>query len=108
MRISDWSADVCSSDLESDKLLAEVPFFTRQALPAETYPGLPAVDTLSVGAQWVVSAEVPDDLVYAITKALWHPTTRQLLDEGHPKASQIVLEKALDGLGLPLHPGAER
>src|SRR3546814_15739996 len=64
--------------------------------------------TLFRSAQWVVSAEVPDDLVYAITKALWHPTTRQLLDEGHPKGSQIVLEKALDGLGIPLHPGAER
>lgn len=91
-----------------DTLLEEVPFFTRQTLPTDTYPGLPAVDTLSVGAQWVVSAEVPDDLVYAITKALWHPTTRQLLDEGHPKGSQIVLDRALEGLGIPLHPGAER
>ena len=93
---------------EVDKLLEEVPFFTRQALPASTYPDLPAIDTLSVGAQWVVSAEVPDDLVYEITKALWHPTTRQLLDEGHPMGSQIVLDKALKGLGIPLHPGAER
>src|SRR3546814_3177484 len=42
---------------EIDKMLAEVPFFTRQALPAETYPGLQAVDTLSVGAQWVGSEE---------------------------------------------------
>lgn len=91
-----------------DALLEEVPFFARQSLPAGTYPGIGAVDTLSVGAQWVVSAEVPDDAVYAITAALWHPTTRQLLDTGHPKGSQIMLEKALDGLGIPLHRGAER
>ncbi|HMA14122.1 MAG TPA: TAXI family TRAP transporter solute-binding subunit, partial [Kiloniellaceae bacterium] len=26
----------------------------------------------------------------------------------HPKGSQIVLERALEGLGIPLHPGAER
>jgi len=93
---------------EADKLLEERPFFVRQTLPADSYPGLAATDTLSVGAQWVVSAAVPEETVYAITAALWHPTTRQLLDEGHPKGSQIVLEKALEGLGIPLHPGAER
>jgi hypothetical protein len=93
---------------EVDKLLEEVPFFARHALPAATYPGLSAVDTLSVGAQWVVSEKVPEETVYAITQALWHPTTRQLLDEGHPTGTRILLEKALDGLGVPLHPGAER
>jgi hypothetical protein len=93
---------------EVDKLLAERPFFARQALPERTYPGIPAIETLSVGAQWVVSAAVPEETVHAITGALWHPTTRELLDTGHPKGSQIVLDKALEGLGIPLHPGAER
>jgi len=93
---------------EVDKLLADSPFFARQALPAGTYPGLRAVETLSVGAQWVVSEKVPEETVYAITQALWHPTTRQLLDKCHPKGAQIVLEKALDGLGIPLHPGAAK
>ena len=69
---------------------------------------MPATETLSVGAQWVVSEQVPEETVYEITRALWHPSTRQLLDKGHPKGSQITLENALDGLGVPLHPGAER
>ena len=85
-----------------------MPFFARQALPAGAYPGIPAIDTLSVGAQWVVSEKVPEETVYQITRALWHPTTRQLLDKGHPKGGQIVVDKALEGLGIPLHPGAER
>jgi len=93
---------------EIDKLLAESPFFARQALPAGTYPGIGAITTLSVGAQWVVSDQVPEETVYEITRALWHPNTRQLLDKGHPKGHQIVIETALDGLGIPLHPGAER
>lgn len=93
---------------EVDKLLAKWPFFARDAVADGTYPGIPALETLSVGAQWVVSDAVPEETVYAITTALWHPTTRQLLDEGHPKGSQIVLERALEGLGIPLHPGAER
>jgi uncharacterized protein len=93
---------------EVDKLLDESPFFARQSLPAGTYPGIRAVDTISVGAQWVVSDQVPEETVYEITRALWHPSTRQLLDKGHPKGHQIVIETALDGLGIPLHPGAER
>src|SRR3546814_13206286 len=73
---------------EIDKLLAEVPVFTRQALPAATYLGLPAVDPLSAGAQWVVSAEVPDDLVYATDKALWHPHHTPPPTQGKPQGSQ--------------------
>jgi hypothetical protein len=91
-----------------DKLFADSPFFAKQSLPAGTYPGIGAVDTLSVGAQWIVSDKVPEETVYNITRALWHASTRQLLDAGHPKGRQMVLAKALDGLGIPLHPGAER
>jgi TRAP transporter TAXI family solute receptor len=93
---------------EVDKLLEERPFFARQTVQIGAYPGVPATETISVGAQWLVSSEVPEETVYEIARALWHPTTRQLLDKGHPKGSQITLEKALDGLGVPLHPGAER
>lgn len=93
---------------EADKLLANRPFFARQILPVGVYPGIAATETLSVGAQWVVSDKVPEEEVYQITRSLWHPSTRQLLDKGHPKGSRIVLEKALDGLGIPLHPGAAR
>ena len=42
------------------------------------------------------------------TKALWHENSRRLLDMGHPKARLIRLDTALEGLGAPLHPGAER
>jgi len=93
---------------EVDKLLAERPFFARQTVRIGAYPGVPVTETISVGAQWLVSSEVPEETVYQITSALWHPTTRQLLDKGHPKSSQITLERALDSLGVPLHPGAER
>lgn len=93
---------------EVDKLLEERPFFARQTLQVGAYPGIPATETISVGAQWVVSDKVPENEVYEITRALWHPTTGQLLEEGHAKGNQIVVEKALDGLGVPLHPGAAR
>lgn len=83
-------------------------FFTQDIVPIGAYKGVGRTDTLSVGAQWLVSANVPADLVHAITAAMWNETTRQLLDKSHPKARQIKLETALNGLAAPLHPGAER
>ena len=69
---------------------------------------MPATETLSVGAQWLVSADLSDDLVYGLTRALWHDNTRRLLDNGHPKGREIQKVSALDGLVVPLHPGARR
>lgn len=91
-----------------DALLEEYGFFHRDVIPADTYPDVPETPTLSVGAQWLVAAEVDEDLVYGITKALWHDNARILLDDGHAKARAITLETALDGVSIPLHPGAER
>lgn len=93
---------------EVDALLADRPFFARQTVPVGTYPGIPAIETLSVGAQWLVSDKVSEEEVYEITRALWHENTHILLEKGHPKGSQVVIDKALDGIGIPLHPGAER
>jgi len=91
-----------------DTLLEEYKFFAKDVIPAGTYEGVPETPTLSVGAQWVVAAEVDEDLVYGITKALWHDNARILLDDGHAKGRAITVETALDGVGIPLHPGAER
>jgi uncharacterized protein len=93
---------------EVDSLLEHYPFFARDVIPAGTYAGVPETPTVSVGAQWVVAAEVDEDLVYGITKALWHENARILLDEGHARGHAITLETALDGVSIPLHPGAAR
>jgi uncharacterized protein len=93
---------------EVDALVERYPFFSRDTIPAYTYPGVGPRQTISVGAQWLVGAEVDEDLVYGITKALWHENARKLLDDGHIKGRAITLETALDGIAIPLHPGAER
>jgi TRAP transporter TAXI family solute receptor len=93
---------------EVDSLLQQYQFFAPDLIPAGTYEGIGETATISVGAQWVVGAEVDDDLVYGITKALWHENARTLLDNGHAKGKSITVETALDGIGIPLHPGAER
>jgi uncharacterized protein len=93
---------------EVDALLERYPFFAKDTIPAHTYPGVDQTETLSVGAQWLVGAEIEEDLVYGITKALWHENARKLLDDGHSKGRAIALETALDGIAVPLHPGAAR
>lgn len=84
-------------------------FFAKDSVPNGTYDGMTAdVPTIAVGAQWVTSADQPEELIYNITKALWNDATRVQLDAGHAKGKMIVKENATMGLGLPLHPGAER
>ena len=83
-------------------------FFTETVIPAGTYKGVDKTPTLSVGAQWIVRADIDEKLVYGITRALWHKNTRRLLDSGHPNGRLVRLETALDGMAIPLHPGAER
>ncbi len=91
-----------------ERLRARFGFFAMDLIPSGTYQGIKRTDTISVGAQWLVSAKAPDDLVHDVTAALWNKVTRQILDKSHPRAQQIKLETALNGLAVPLHPGAER
>ncbi len=85
---------------------AHDPFLYAMPIPKGTYRGVGQVETVAVGAQWLVSAKVDDATVYGITRALWHPNTRRLLDNGPAAARQLQKEKALDGITIPLHPGA--
>jgi TRAP transporter TAXI family solute receptor len=93
---------------EADKIREQYQFFAEDAIPADTYEGVGETKTLSVAALWVVGAAVDEDLVYQVTKALWNDNTRKLLDKGHAKGRSITQATALDGVGIPLHPGAAR
>ncbi len=92
-----------------DKLKKRYPFFTRTTIPADAYPGLDAeTPTLGLSALWIAGADVPDQVIYEITKSLWNEPTRKFLAARHVVGRRIAPERALDGLDIPLHPGAER
>jgi len=83
--------------------------YDRSVIPADTYPGVGvATSTVGFHALWIVSADASDDLIFAITKALWNEATQRLLDTHDPIGRDVRLEHALDGLPVPLHPGALR
>lgn len=96
------------SGTEAMSILKEHLFFTAAVVPAGTYNGVQETQTVSVGAQLIVSVDLGDSLVYQITQALWHPTNRALLDSGHPDGARISLETAVEGMAIPLHSGAAR
>lgn len=89
-------------------LIRRWPFFSYEVIPSAVYPGQPAVETIGVGALWVVHERLDEELVYGITRALFHPVSRNLLDSGHPMASKIRPKNAIKGVSIPLHPGAGR
>lgn len=90
------------------KIMEASRFFFVDNIPDGAYKDVKGVASLAVGAQWITSSKIPADLVYEITKALWSDKTRALLDAGHAKGKAIRKETALNGLGIPVHDGAQR
>lgn len=90
-----------------DKLHSEYPFFVKQVVPAGTYKGVDKdTTTVAVQAMWVCDAGLSDDLVYRITKAFWENV--EDLYQVHARARQITLDTALEGVSVPVHPGAAK
>lgn len=91
-----------------ERLVRENAYLGHDLIPFQTYPGIPAIATVSVPALWLTVQEQPDELVFAICAALFHPTSRALFAAGHPQARQIGTQRAAEVVPLALHPGAER
>ena len=89
-------------------LTSKYGFFSESPIPSGTYEGVDQVNTVAVGAQWFTSAKEDNELIYQITKALWNKESRKLMDVGHAKGKTITPDTALSGVGVPLHPGAEK
>ena len=89
-------------------LTKKFPFYARIVIPKGTYKGQEKdVATITTMAQWVVGAEVPDDVVYKLTKALWESGAKKMA-EAHAQGKNVQPKTALAGMSIPLHPGAEK
>ncbi|WP_202319000.1 TAXI family TRAP transporter solute-binding subunit [Archaeoglobus neptunius] len=89
------------------KLKQDYPFYTQVTIPAGTYKGLDGdVKTVAVLAMLATNADLPEDLVYEVTKSIFEH--RDVLEAAHKRAADITLETALEGMSIPLHPGAEK
>lgn len=92
---------------EIAKLQETQPYYANAILPANTYKGQDKdVETLAVRAIWATHEDVPEDIIYAVTKALYENT--ETLGQVHPKGKEISLDRALESVSVPVHPGAQK
>lgn len=81
--------------------------WTPFTIPAGTYPGQTAdVNTIAQPNFLATSADVSEENVYMITKAIYENLA--FLQAIHPATNAMNIEAAIAGLPLPLHPGAAR
>ncbi len=88
------------------ELCEAIPYYGATVIPGGLYKGVDEdVPALATPALWVCDAKLSPTLVYKMTKALWEH--RDVLEKVHSQGKNITLETAIDGIGIPLHPGAE-
>jgi TRAP transporter TAXI family solute receptor len=83
------------------------PPFVKVSIPANTYTGQTAAVPAAAVVNYLVTHEgVKEEMVYQMTKAVFDSLPD--LAAAHAAARSIKLESALEGMPLPLHPGAAR
>jgi TRAP transporter TAXI family solute receptor len=83
------------------------PAYQPCTIPADTYTGqTKPVETACVYNFLVTREGVPPELVYQLTKVFF--ANLPALVAAHGAAKDISRDRALQGMPLPLHPGAER
>jgi len=90
-----------------DQLVAEQPYYAAADIPVAPYPGIANkedVPSFGVKATICTSADVPDEIIYKITKEVFENIA--VLKTLHPALAILTKENMLTGLSAPLHPGA--
>ena len=85
-------------------LIAKYPYYAVDTIPAGTYGLAEEVPAVSVLAMLAVKKDLSEDLVYAMTKAIYDNTDKI----AHAKGEFIKAETGLDGIGIEVHPGAQK
>ncbi len=93
------------SDEDIKKIVQAYPFYSPYVLPPGVYKGQDyPVKNPSVWNTVICNADLPEDLVYKLTKAVFQH--RDYLEKIHPFAKYTTPENAVNASPIPLHPGA--
>lgn len=87
-----------------DELVKKYPYYAPETIPAGTYGLEEDVESVAVLAMIAVTESLSEEAVYEMTKALYENTDKI----AHDRGESITLDTALDGIGIDLHPGAEK
>lgn len=108
------AASSCDVELVSvtgapiDKLVADNSFYRVASVPGGMYAGSPNdTTTFGVGATVITSADVPEEVVYTVVKAVFDNFAD--FKKLHPAFANLKEDQMIsDGLSAPLHPGAAK
>lgn len=91
-----------------DALVAENSYYKHAVIPGGTYRGSDEdVNTFGVAATFVTSANVPENVIYNVVKAVFENFDD--FKKLHPAFAPLKKEEMVKaGLSAPLHPGAEK
>ncbi len=90
-----------------DNIMKQCPFYAPIEIPAGTYPGQDEkIDTITIKATLVVDADLEEDVVYALTAAVFDHTEE--IKNENAKGEELSVENATSGITVPFHPGAAR
>ena len=91
-----------------DQLIADNSYYRTATIPGGMYRGNDEdTTTFGVGATFVTSADVPEEVVYEVVKAVFENIDQ--FKGLHPAFANLdPAEMASDGLSAPLHAGAEK
>jgi len=88
-------------------LQTKYPFFTSSIIPAGTYGNAADINTATIMNILIVQKDLSDEVVYMMTKGFFENISK-IQDTQSAAKKHINMETALDGMVVPLHPGAER
>ncbi len=92
---------------ELKKIDAKYPVWSPFVIKAGTYPGQKKdIHTIAQPNLLVVTKDTPEETVYLLTKTIYE--NLPFLHSVHKATLAMSLQKAIDGLPMPLHPGAAK
>ena len=98
---------VNATGAEIDKLIADNSYYRSATIPAGMYNNEEDVTTFGVGATFVSSADVPEEVVYVVVKAVFE--NFDSFKKLHPAFANLTEEEMIsDSLSAPLHDGAAK
>ena len=92
---------------QADSICSKYSFYTKTTIPAGTYKGTDTdTPALAIKATLAVSAKLDENTVYDMTKALFDNLDE--LSSAHAKGKEVSAKNAVEGISVPLHPGAAK
>lgn len=97
------------SEAEQSGFLKRFPFYIPRTLAPGTYPGqVRPIRTFEDSALLLCRADFPEQRAFRLLEYLFSASGRRRLIQLNPVGREMERSRGLEGVSVPLHPGAER